>query len=168
MSLLICGIDPGLNGAFAFLNIEELTLQIVAMPTFEKNSLRHTDPAEVAAVINHHRPTHAFLEAVYSSPQMGVRSAFSFGRSAGIIQGALHASQASPEVCQVVPSVWKPAMGAPADKKKTLARASQLMPDCASAWKRVKDDGRAEAALLALYGAVKMGLKVGNLTLKDT
>lgn len=166
MSQLICGIDPGLDGAFAFLDPDHLNLTIVPMPTFEKNGLRHTDPAGVAAILKQHRPTHAIMEAVFSSPQMGVRSAFSFGRSKGVLEGALHMAPSEPEVILITPSVWKPAMGATADKKQTAARATTLMPNCASAWKRVKDADKAEAALLALYGSVKLGFKVGQLTLK--
>jgi hypothetical protein len=33
--------------------------------------------------------------------------------------------------------------------------ASQYFPDSADQWARVKDDGRAEAALIALYGKGK-------------
>jgi hypothetical protein len=34
-------------------------------------------------------------------------------------------------------------------------RASQLFPNQADQWKRVKDDGRAEALLIAYYGGMK-------------
>jgi hypothetical protein len=38
------------------------------------------------------------------------------------------------------------------DKNASRALASQFFPDCSDQWKRVKDDGRAEAALIAHYG----------------
>jgi crossover junction endodeoxyribonuclease RuvC len=38
-----------------------------------------------------------------------------------------------------------------ADKGESRRRATQLFPDYADQWTRVKDDGRAEAALLAFY-----------------
>ncbi|MBC7907617.1 MAG: hypothetical protein H7Y60_12860 [Rhodospirillaceae bacterium] len=41
----------------------------------------------------------------------------------------------------------------PADKDGARARASQLLPAHAGLWCRAKYDGRAEAALIAYYGA---------------
>jgi crossover junction endodeoxyribonuclease RuvC len=53
----------------------------------------------------------------------------------------------------VPPVVWKRALMVPAGKSAARARASQLLPAAAGYWARVKDDGRAEAALIALYGS---------------
>jgi Holliday junction resolvasome RuvABC endonuclease subunit len=164
MTTVICGIDPGLNGAFAFIDLEDKTLEIVDMPTKEKNGKRHVDPVAVGAILNQYLPDQAFLEQVHSSPQMGVSSSFSFGRSSGIILGAAGASCVP--VTEVPPSVWKPRMGCSADKKQTVAQATKLIPSGASAWKLVKHTDRAEAALIALYGAVVGGRIVGPLTLK--
>jgi crossover junction endodeoxyribonuclease RuvC len=52
----------------------------------------------------------------------------------------------------VIPQTWKKALGVPADKNAARARACQLFPNMASKFARVKDDGRAEAALIALFG----------------
>jgi Holliday junction resolvasome RuvABC endonuclease subunit len=164
MSTLICGIDPGLNGAFAFIDIAAQTLQIEDMPTKEKNNKRHVDPVLVGAILNKYIPDTVFLEQVHSSPQMGVSSSFSFGRSSGIVLGA--AGACGLPVTEVSPSVWKPRMGCTADKKQTVARASQLLPCGAPAWKLVKHTDRAEAALIALYGAVVAGYSISNLKLK--
>jgi hypothetical protein len=45
------------------------------------------------------------------------------------------------------------ALRVPAEKDGARARASQLIPAGASWWPLVKHDGRAEAALIALYGS---------------
>lgn len=164
---IVCGIDPGLNGAFAFLDTTDNTLCVVDMPTFPHNGKRHVDPAGVAAILHKHMPDHVFVEQVHSSPQMGVTSSFSFGRSSGIVLGALAAFRTDVNTAEVQPQIWKKALGATSDKKQTVARATQLMPACAPAWKLVKHTDRAEAALIALYGAVKLGFKVENLTLKE-
>jgi crossover junction endodeoxyribonuclease RuvC len=55
----------------------------------------------------------------------------------------------------VVPQVWKKAYGIPGGREnKDMARqkASMLFPKYAHLWARKKDDGRAEAVLLAHYG----------------
>ena len=57
----------------------------------------------------------------------------------------------------VAPLKWKRALGVPADKDGARARASQLLPAHAGLWCRVKDDGRAEAALIAYYGVTVLG-----------
>jgi hypothetical protein len=56
---------------------------------------------------------------------------------------------------EVDPSAWKKTMRLSTDKNASRALASQYFPDCADQWARVKDDGRAEAALIALYGKGK-------------
>ena len=43
-----------------------------------------------------------------------------------------------------------------AAKDQSRALASNLFPQSAYLFKRVKDDGRAEAALIAYYGAAKL------------
>jgi len=53
----------------------------------------------------------------------------------------------------VAPATWKRALGGiPAEKDAARARASQLMPSASGYWARKKDDGRAEAALIAFWG----------------
>ena len=67
----------------------------------------------------------------------------------------------------VSPTVWKAAFGirrtqdeTKADKKTEARRvASVAFPSHAERFKRVKDDGVAEAALLALYGLKKLHVK---------
>jgi hypothetical protein len=46
----------------------------------------------------------------------------------------------------------------PAAKDGARARASQLLPGAADQWPLVKHDGRAEAALIALWGIRSLNL----------
>jgi hypothetical protein len=50
------------------------------------------------------------------------------------------------------PSAWKRTMRVNADKDGCRARASAMWPRSSKEWALAKDDGRAEAALLAEYG----------------
>ena len=52
----------------------------------------------------------------------------------------------------VTPSVWKRRIGAPADKGECRAMAQRIFPQWAASFARVKDEGRAEACLIAYYG----------------
>jgi crossover junction endodeoxyribonuclease RuvC len=83
-------------------------------------------------------------------PRDGHVGAFAFGRGFGIIETALAAADL-PFSC-VRPQVWKKRLGVTADKDQARQRATQLLPRGASLWPLKKHDGRAEAALIALYG----------------
>jgi crossover junction endodeoxyribonuclease RuvC len=87
---------------------------------------------------------------VHARPGEGAVGAFSFGRAAGIVETAAHACGLTPRF--VSPAMWKGALRCPADKTKARALASKLFPSAAHHWTRVKDDGRAEGALIAYYG----------------
>ena len=76
---------------------------------------------------------------------------FKFGYVCGGLRG-LVASHFIP-VTYLTPKKWKGALGVPKAKDGARARASELLPGYSHLWQRVKDDGRAEAALIALYGA---------------
>ena len=93
------------------------------------------------------------VENVSSMPRQA--GAFNFGRSAGVVHGVLGALGVPMEL--VSPNVWKGAMGLrkmagetqDANKSRARELAVKLWPSQADLFKRVKDDGRAESALLA-------------------
>ncbi|AXQ70076.1 Holliday junction resolvase [Caulobacter phage CcrSC] len=150
----ILGVDPGVKGALALLDTTNWTIAIRDMPLEigtkgkEKVSARGLLDAIAAA-----KPDAAFLEEVYASPQMGVTSAFSFGDGFGCTRTAILAYGCV--LWPIRPQVWKAAMKVPKDKKQATTRASQLVPAAHGLFFGPRGgafDGRAEAALLALYG----------------
>ena len=76
----------------------------------------------------------AAVERVTSSPQMGVTSAFCFGRGLGVVDGVIAALGWSVEY--VAPRVWKKAFGirVGAGKDDSRAKASQLLPLDTGLW----------------------------------
>lgn len=155
--MIIMGVDPGVNGALAWIDTETWTMQIADMPDEPgTGNRRAVCAAGVIEIVSHADPAHVICELVHSSPQMGVASAFSFGRSLGIILGATPFLGAT--MTLIKPQVWKSKMRAPADKNKARARACQLFPAFADQFKRVKDADRAEAAMLALFGCLDLGI----------
>lgn len=149
----IIGVDPGVNGAIALLDTDDWTLHVADMPQEAgvKNR-KAVSPIGVADLFMEAAPDHVFVEHVHSSPQMGVASAFSFGRSYGIVLGA--AQRFGATLTEIKPAEWKRKTHTPKDKNAARKRAQQLFPAGAKLFGRVKDDGRAEAAILALYGAL--------------
>lgn len=155
---IILGIDPGLSGALAFYDPEANTLVIHDMPTFtvsvNKKQRRILDDAKLAGTISSavlYDLTEAFVENVHSMPEQGVASSFKFGVCFGVIRGVLASNFVS--VRYIEPSVWKRHFKLTADKDAARRRASELLPQHAHLWPLKKHDGRAEAALIAYYGA---------------
>lgn len=148
------GIDPGRSGAIAMME-DEFLISVVDMPVIAvkvgKTLRNRINPHALASLLAFRKIEHAYLEEVASQPGEGAVGAFAFGRGYGQIEGIL-AALGIPYTL-VRPQKWKRALGLPADKGASRSRASQLWPGASEQFKRVKDDGRAEAALLALYGA---------------
>ena len=86
-------------------------------------------------------------------PDQGVTSVFSFGRSSGIIEGVL-ATLALPYTIEP-PQAWQKSLNVRGGKDGSRLRATELFPKYADLFARKKDDGRADAALMAWYIATK-------------
>lgn len=156
MTTYILGIDPGQSGAIAILDVRGGLVDVIDMPTVEiqigKATKRRVAPEAIAAELRMYAPyAKAFVEKVASRPGQGVASVFSFGESFGLVRGVL-AGMDIP-VTMVVPTVWTKAMRVVAGKDGSRQRAMELFPAKAALFKRVCDDGRADAALIAAWGA---------------
>ncbi len=147
----ILGIDPGLSGALAVWS--EGTLMVYDVPTVKARTRgREVDWSEAARIVGLTRPVdHAFIESAGARPGQGVSSMFKFGYVCGGLR-ALMAAYFIP-VTFVTPQKWKGSLAVPKAKDGARARASELFPEYSHFWQRVKDDGRAEAAMIALWGA---------------
>jgi crossover junction endodeoxyribonuclease RuvC len=153
--MIVAGIDLGLSGAVALIDAASgAVVDIADMPTLALarggKHKREIDAHSLARLIGDRRPSHVYIEMVGAMPGQGVSSVFAFGKSFGVVIGVL-AALAVP-MTLVSPVTWKRALGVPAAKDAARYRASQLLPAAAHHWPLVKHDGRAEAALIALYG----------------
>ena len=75
------------------------------------------------------------------------------GLAIGVILGVLAGTGVAIEL--VRPAIWKKGAGIGKDKGSARKAAQERFPDAADLFARVKDDGRAEAALLARWRAEK-------------
>lgn len=125
------------------------------MPYVEYNAgrkrRRRVSEALVSDIISALNPHAAWVEDVHAMPRQGVTSSFNFGMSTGIVRGVL-AARLIP-VHFVSPALWKRHFQLGADKQQARLRATNLFPEHADLFRRRLDDGRAEALLLAVYGA---------------
>lgn len=144
----VCGIDPGMTGAVAFYFSETpARVAVEDMPVAGKM----VSAVLLADMIRKYSPSVAIIESVSSRPGQGVCSVFKFGTSYGVVQGVIGALQIPVEF--VSPQRWKKHFHLNRDKGLSLEKAQQLFPACAASFNRVKDHNRAEACLLARYGA---------------
>jgi len=147
-SRCILGIDPGLSGALAFYFTDAPDRVITLdMPIADGN----VSGSLIANEIRTHAPCIAVIESVGAMPGQGVSSMFNFGKSFGSAIGAVSALNIPIQF--VSPAKWKRHYGLSSDKEECRARALNLFPACAANFARKKDHGRAEAALIAKYGA---------------
>ena len=149
------GIDPGNQGALAFLNSQLDCLGIEDMPTMALNGTKQqVNPAELAKILERWKslskePLVAFVEKVQAMPGQGVSSMFNFGMGFGILQGVL-ASERIPYVL-VVPQQWKKRAGLIGkDKDASRTLCQQMYPGVDLS--RKKDVGRSDAILIARFG----------------
>jgi len=148
------GIDPGVHGAIAVLEGEDVLHGVYDMPTMNLTGKKQqVNAAEVAKLIEFWLPIGvALLERVAAMPGQGVSGMFNFGVSYGVMQGVLGTLKIP--MVLVSPLVWKRRAGL-AGKEKEASRtlAQQLYP--AAPLSRVKDIGRADAILIARFGSQK-------------
>jgi crossover junction endodeoxyribonuclease RuvC len=148
------GIDVGLNGAIALVQDGEL-VGVVDMPTvtLDRNgkAKRQVSVPELVEIIKQFDPDEAFTERVFAMSGQGVTSVFSFGRSLGVVEGILGALRIKNTL--VTPQTWQKGINVTNGKDGSRARAMELFPEQMALFKRVKDDGRSDAALIALWGA---------------
>jgi crossover junction endodeoxyribonuclease RuvC len=147
------GIDCGLNGAIAVL-VDGQLLAVHDMPTLtvdiNKKTKRQVSPQLLAEIIGNLKPDQAIVERPAARPGQGVTAMFGFGRSLGVVEGVLAALNIP--VTYVAPATWTKAMFKAAGKDASRQRAIEVFPAMSEYFKRVKDDGRAEATLIAMWG----------------
>ena len=150
---MIIGIDPGLQGAFAFRTVESCVVSDCPVFVPQKGaasiaaSLVWKEFMEARAIAD---TAHAFVERAQAFPGMGGSSAFNYGTGFGIYLGILAALEIPYTL--VSPRSWKAHFRLGRDKEQARAAAIRLVPALAHRFARKRDHGRAEATLIALYG----------------
>jgi crossover junction endodeoxyribonuclease RuvC len=122
--MVFIGIDPGVGGGIAMVDEHGNVLRAERMPATERDVF----DLLYAATCAYEHVLRATLEFVRSSPQMGVKSAFTFGCGYGGLRMALCATGIS--YTEVTPSKWQGAMQcrSKGDKNVTKRRAQELFP----------------------------------------
>jgi crossover junction endodeoxyribonuclease RuvC len=153
--MIYIGIDPGLDGALAI--FESVVEGVVYdTPTLTVKGVRGNRREYALRRMSlwlapHTNNAVAYIENVHAMPGQGVRSMFTMGYGVGAWEGILAALGII--YTRVTPQRWKAAMldGMGKDKDASRMRAMQLWPSRAGLFERKRDDGRADAMLIAEY-----------------
>ena len=139
--MITIGIDPGKNGGIAIID-EKGYAYADKMPETIADLFEHFDSLRMSI----HGNCRAFVEQVHSSPQMGVKSAFTFGNSFGHLEMALTACGIPFE--RIRPQEWQKALRCmtKGDKNVSKRRAQELFPTIKIT------HAIADALLIAEYG----------------
>lgn len=153
----VIGVDPGAGGALSLLAEDGNIIEIADMPIFHikigaTTSAQINISGLIALLFNWslRGSMVAYVEQVGSTPGKGAVQMFRFGENFGVLKGVI--SGLLIPVNFVHPAEWKRITRTPKDKDGARQRACQLFPVSAASFQRPKDDGRAESALIGLYG----------------
>jgi len=156
----VVGIDPGVTGALAVLRQVDGAWTVMAvydLPVKQERTSsgkvrRHIDPVALYALLGGLGPIdQVVVERLNAPPGISGVAAFSLGATAATIGTVL--ALLCLGVKMVSPSTWKRAMDVPKCKESARQFATERF-GTSEYWRRKMDHNRAEAALLALYGAL--------------
>lgn len=149
--MIVLGIDPGASGALAVIREGRVT-DLLDMPvgkiTVGRTTRDRISPELLGEELRDLLPIDvAYIEEVAAMPKQGVSSVFTFGQAHGMVLGAVAALGV--RVVRVRPQAWQGLVSARGDPR---VRALELYPGLAAQLKRRKDEGRADAILIAHAG----------------
>jgi hypothetical protein len=164
----VLGIDPGFTGALCLL-FKSGEVSVLDTPLSDGTKLggiiegrkakTRIDGTKVTDWLQPHasQVEMAVIESVGAMPNQGLSSTFRFGEGYGVLQGVMAALRIK-RVWHVLPAVWKATLGVTHDKRSSLDLAQRIVTEAGSTtlhtlFTRRKDDGRAEAFLLAFLGS---------------
>ena len=164
MTLYVLGVDIGVTGGLALLSEQGELADVFEMPCLHDGprNRRTINAPLLAELVYRTHATRAFIERVGPRPMEGAVGAFAFGDSKGVVRGVI-AAAAIPAIF-IQPAQWKRVVGIPPGKEgaKDAARAEAIRrwPKHAGKFEYKNDDGKAEAALIAVAGLLAFDIKV--------
>jgi crossover junction endodeoxyribonuclease RuvC len=151
----IVGVDPGKKGALALIDTSTGSVQIEDMPLVSYGKKELVSGIGIAQIIENWMPDAGVIERVSARPGQGSVSMFNFGASYWGAKSVIECF--CPFVMLVTPQVWKKRLNLiGTDKEAARELAIRLHPQAAHMLKRKKDEGRAEALLIATYGTLEI------------
>lgn len=153
---IVIGIDTGLTGGIAYLDIEGNCLEYADTPVIKVKSKSYLDEVAIREALEAYPNTvHIFIEKASTRPMQSAQSGLTTGTNYGILRGICVGLKIPYSL--ILPQTWKKNQmpGAPKDKGASIVRVKQLYPDLKLPGRK-KDDGICDAVLIARYGLKEM------------
>ena len=151
----VIGIDPGLNGAIAFLENNKV-LSIFDMPVMAegKKNKRQLNSAQLVKIIRENTKNNeeirVVVEQVNAMPGQGVTSMFNFGQTFGAIKGLCAALELP--IFFVRPSKWKKYFELiNSSKDSSRTKVIEMYPTLSHQLTKKKDVNKSDAILIARF-----------------
>lgn len=159
--MIVLGIDPGLNGGLALVERDDLRalgrfllLAVADIPTTGEKAKRRVDVQRVLKFIRQHPPDHAAIERAQAMPEQGSSSGFIYGRAVGALEACVEGLMIPHTIVEA--SAWKKFHGLIGRGKEDSRQRALQMFAGSPGFERKMDHGRAEAALIAVFGMALM------------
>jgi crossover junction endodeoxyribonuclease RuvC len=181
----VLGVDPGVRGGLAIVStgnisvgnggdgavaVPSIIVDAIDIPVAGAGAKERVDVLAIRGWIVEHGPAIALIERAQAMPGQGASSGFKFGRAVGAIEAAI--ALCGVPLTIIEPTAWKKFHGLRGkDKELSRQRALQLFPAAHALLAHKKDHGRAEAMLVALFGAHSFGARsssaVGSVPIRS-
>ena len=146
----IIGLDPGLTGAMALLDLDGDLLDAMCFDSADGRLFYRLSASRFGLWHQTHNVRMVVVENVHSMPKQGVSSTFKFGRATGAVE--MMAPMLQLPMDYITPATWKRVQGL-TGKEKDAARlmALRLWPQQGNCFQNKRaGQAVADAALLAL------------------
>jgi crossover junction endodeoxyribonuclease RuvC len=151
---MIIGIDPGITGAIVLIQSDGTFVDAMPTPSIKTGKASRVNAAAIHGFIDQYQPMikHCYIEQVGAMPGQGTASMFSFGHSAGVVEGLI-AGMGIP-YSKITPQSWKKTYGLIGkDKDAARSRAVELYPSLRLLDQKGKGQAIADAIFIARHGA---------------
>lgn len=154
---MILGIDPGCSGALVIFDQEGNFIDATRTPTIKDGKQSKVNGAAIVRFLESYQVKHAYIEKVHAMPQQGISSTFTFGHSAGVVEGIIQGLNIP--YTMITPQSWKKSNNLiGTEKDAARSRAIQLYPGLKCLDKKGEGQAIADAILIARHGAnIKRG-----------
>ena len=151
----VLGVDPGIRGGLALLE-RGLLVWADDIPVMGVDAKKRVNASRIHEMLTLFDPIeHAYIERAQAFPQQGASSGFMYGRAVGAIEAVILCCGIP--LTTIEPRMWKKHFGLKGDDKEAARqKALMLFPSGHRFMTLKQDHGRAEAALIALYGAPRL------------
>ena len=151
--MTICGIDPGITGGITFMSERHMVCKPVPIEVYRVagKTKKFLSVSSICELLDDYSPSMIFIEKQQAMPKHCNVSTFRTGFGYGIYLGLIIAL--GYKYTEIRPQTWKKDLGVTSDKDQARQRATELMPDASVCWDKRSQDGIAESALIAYWGA---------------